>query len=58
MGPTSDGKIPPIYEERLLDIGKWLSINGEAIYGTQPWDVCRNDSDTQDLWYVHLNYSD
>lgn len=52
VGPTSDGKIPPIYEERLLDIGKWLSINGEAIYGTQPWDVCRNDSDTQDLWYT------
>jgi alpha-L-fucosidase len=34
IGPDGDGKIPPIMQERLLDIGKWLKINGEAIYGT------------------------
>jgi alpha-L-fucosidase len=36
IGPAADGTIPPIMEERLLDIGAWLHINGEAIYGTRP----------------------
>ncbi len=34
IGPSADGCIPVIMQERLLDIGSWLSVNGEAIYGT------------------------
>lgn len=37
IGPTADGRIPVIMQERLLEIGEWLKINGEAIYGTRPW---------------------
>ena len=49
QGPTSDGMIPPIFEERLLDIGKWLNINGEAIYGTKPWKA-QNDTKASNVW--------
>jgi alpha-L-fucosidase len=37
IGPTADGLIPVIMEERLFQIGDWLKINGEAIYSTRPW---------------------
>ena len=41
IGPDADGTIPVIMEQRLLDIGAWLKINGEAIYGTKPHKVAK-----------------
>lgn len=35
IGPAADGTIPVIMEQRLLEIGDWLRVNGEAIYGTR-----------------------
>ena len=37
VGPEADGRIPLLQQERLLDLGNWLRINGEAIYGTRPY---------------------
>ena len=31
IGPTADGRIPIIMEDRLIQIGEWLNVNGEAI---------------------------
>ena len=37
IGPDEHGKIPPIMQERLLQIGDWMKINNEAIYNTVRW---------------------
>ena len=37
IGPDSHGKIPPIMQERLLQIGAWMHINSESIYNTVRW---------------------
>ncbi len=37
--PTAEGKIPQPVQERLLEMGRWLDLNGEAIYETRPWKV-------------------
>jgi alpha-L-fucosidase len=34
VGPTSEGLIPPPSVERLAAVGKWMKVNGTAIYGT------------------------
>ena len=37
IGPTADGRIPVIMQQRLIDIGDWLKTNGDAIYGTEAY---------------------
>lgn len=51
IGPTKDGIISPIFEERLRGMGEWLKINGEAIYNTKPW-ITQNDTLSNTVWYT------
>lgn len=51
VGPDKTGIIQPIFAERLRNMGKWLSVNGQAIYESQPW-IYQNDTITPDVWYT------
>ncbi|CAK8697412.1 unnamed protein product [Clavelina lepadiformis] len=51
IGPTKEGTIPTIFEERLRQMGKWLGINGEAVYSSVPWKH-QNDTTNPDVWYT------
>jgi alpha-L-fucosidase len=45
VGPDADGTIPMLQQERLRDLGDWLRVNGEAIYGSRPYrKMCESDS--------------
>jgi len=34
VGPTAEGEIPQASIDRLREIGRWIKVNGDAIYGT------------------------
>jgi alpha-L-fucosidase len=56
VGPTKEGTIVPVFQERLSDLGSWLSVNGEAIYESTPWTT-QNDTLSSSVWYTAKNSS-
>ena len=63
VGPMPNGKIQPEHSARLKEVGDWLAVHGESIYGTRggpvtprPWGVTTKKGSTV---YVHvLNWQD
>lgn len=62
VGPTAEGEIPAESIKRLRDVGAWMKVNGESIYGTHaspfkklPWGRCTvKDAGDDTLLYLHV----
>lgn len=52
IGPKANGLIPVIMEQRLLDIGEWLRVNGEAIYGSKAWSARPDNMKENGVFYT------
>jgi alpha-L-fucosidase len=45
IGPRANGDVPFEIEQRLLAMGKWLEVNGESLYGSQAFDLVKDQHD-------------
>jgi alpha-L-fucosidase len=52
IGPTADGRIPVIMQQRLAEIGEWLNVNGEAIFDTSQWQDKPKANDNPGIYYT------
>ena len=66
VGPTAEGLIPQPSVERLAEVGRWMKVNGESIYGSSPsplpyelpWGVITTRSDRAYLHAFHWPAND
>ncbi len=54
VGPKPNGELPTEQTERLMELGLWNFVNGEAIFGARPWHATREDG----VWYTRAPEAD
>ena len=54
VGPKADGELPAEQTGLLMELGLWNFVNGEAIFGSRPWQVTREDG----VWYTRAPEDD
>jgi len=53
VNPDGSGRVPQLQLDLLKELGDWLKINGEAIYGTRPYEVISDNTQLgQPVWYT------
>ncbi len=55
IGPRANGEVPYEISQRLLEMGNWLSVNGESIYGAEAFDLDRQMHDWGAITCRRLN---
>jgi alpha-L-fucosidase len=55
VGPAADGTIPVIMQERLIEIGNWLKVNGEGIYDSSKINTLVENHSQQKLYFTQNN---
>lgn len=65
VGPTAEGEIPAPSIDRLKEIGQWMKVNSESIYGTQaspfsklPWGRCTRKETPEGMTTLYFHVFD
>lgn len=65
IGPRGNGDVPYEISQRMLEMGEWLDVNGESIYGAEAFDLDKDQhgwgkitykpkEDGKHLLYLHV----
>ena len=51
IGPRSNGDVPFEISQRMLEMGAWLDVNGESVYGAEAFDLPKDQHDWGKITY-------
>lgn len=54
IGPKANGEVPYEISQRMLEMGAWLDVNGESVYGVEAFDLPKDQHDWGKITYKPL----